>query len=87
MTINVTGWPISEKEIVAYQQRGIDKYGEKLTGIDINILDKENVELTYHVEGEPFERVRRITGYLVGTLDRWNNAKQAEERDRVKHEV
>ena len=87
MTINVTGWPISEKEITAYQQRGIDKYGEKLTGIDINILDKENVELTYHVEGEPFERVRRITGYLVGTLDRWNNAKQAEERDRVKHEV
>ena len=45
------------------------------------------MELTYHVEGEPFERVRRITGYLVGTLDRWNNAKQAEERDRVKHGV
>lgn len=32
-----------------------------------------------------FERVRRITGYLVGTLDRFNNAKRAEERDRVKH--
>ena len=36
-------------------------------------------------EGVPFERVRRITGYLVGTLDRFNNAKCAEERDRVKH--
>lgn len=36
-------------------------------------------------EGVPFERVRRITGYLVGTLDRFNNAKRAEERDRVKH--
>lgn len=35
--------------------------------------------------GVPFERVRRITGYLVGTLDRFNNAKRAEERDRVKH--
>ncbi|QQO08690.1 anaerobic ribonucleoside triphosphate reductase [Breznakiella homolactica] len=34
---------------------------------------------------EPFERIRRITGYLVGTLDRFNNAKRAEERDRVKH--
>ena len=33
----------------------------------------------------PFERIRRITGYLVGTLDRFNNAKRAEERDRVKH--
>ena len=35
--------------------------------------------------GRPFERIRRITGYLVGTLDRFNNAKRAEERDRVKH--
>lgn len=32
-----------------------------------------------------FERIRRITGYLVGTMDKWNNAKKAEERDRVKH--
>ena len=32
-----------------------------------------------------FERIRRITGYLVGTLDRFNNGKRAEERDRVKH--
>ena len=36
--------------------------------------------------GEPrFERIRRITGYLVGTMDRWNDAKTAEEKDRVKH--
>ena len=37
--------------------------------------------------GRPFERIRRITGYLVGTLDRFNNAKRAEEHDRVKHGV
>lgn len=36
-------------------------------------------------QGVPFERIRRITGYLVGTTDRFNNAKRAEERDRVKH--
>lgn len=36
-------------------------------------------------EGVKFERIRRISGYLVGTLDRWNDAKKAEERDRVKH--
>lgn len=36
-------------------------------------------------DGVPFERIRRITGYLVGTLDRFNNAKRAEVRDRVKH--
>lgn len=35
--------------------------------------------------GVCFERTRRITGYLVGNLDRFNNAKRAEERDRVKH--
>ena len=32
-----------------------------------------------------FERIRRITGYLVGTVDRFNNAKRAEVEDRVKH--
>lgn len=35
--------------------------------------------------GVKFERIRRITGYLVGTLDRFNDAKRAEERERVKH--
>lgn len=39
-------------------------------------------------DGEPnFERIRRITGYLVGTLDRFNNGKRAEEHDRVKHGI
>jgi len=36
-------------------------------------------------EGIKFERIRRITGYLVGTTDKFNNAKRAEEKDRVKH--
>ena len=36
-------------------------------------------------EGVKFERIRRITGYLVGTTDRFNDAKQHEEHDRVKH--
>ena len=39
------------------------------------------------LESNNIERIRRITGYLVGTMDRWNNAKTAEERDRVKHGV
>lgn len=42
-------------------------------------------EKTYG-KGVKFERIRRITGYLVGTLDRFNNAKRKEEADRVKHE-
>lgn len=36
-------------------------------------------------EGVKFERIRRITGYLVGTTDRWNNAKRSELSQRVKH--
>lgn len=36
-------------------------------------------------QGVPFQRIRRITGYLVGTMEKWNDAKKAEERDRVKH--
>lgn len=36
-------------------------------------------------QGIRFERIRRGTGYLVGTLDRFNDAKRAEENDRVKH--
>lgn len=38
-------------------------------------------------EGIGFERIRRITGYLVGTVDRFNNGKRAEEHDRVKHSI
>lgn len=36
-------------------------------------------------EGVGFERIRRITGYLVGTVERFNDGKKAEEADRVKH--
>ena len=51
------------------------------TGIIDNVCPKCN-----RYEGAyPFERIRRITGYLVGTMERWNDAKRAEERDRVKH--
>lgn len=45
-----------------------------------------NEHAEYFDEGK-FERLRRITGYLVGTLDRWNDAKKAEEHARVKHSV
>ena len=42
---------------------------------------------SYKFSNVPFERIRRITGYLVGTMDQWNDAKAAEERDRVKHSL
>lgn len=50
-----------------------------------NKMEKQNEILIG--EGVGFERIRRITGYLVGTLDRFNNGKRAEEHDRIKHDV
>ena len=49
-----------------------------------NIVPEQKTEQLVG-EGVGFERIRRITGYLVGTVDRFNNGTRAEERDRVKH--
>ena len=48
-------------------------------------ISKVKVEDGKVGKGIKFERIRRITGYLVGTLDRFNNGKRAEVEDRVKH--
>lgn len=86
MTVNVTGASLSQQEIDAYIKRAsTNNPGKKLTAIDINV-DGEYVDLKYTFEPMPFNRIRRVTGYLVGTLDRWNDAKKAEEHDRVKHD-
>ena len=49
----------------------------------------KNNEVSERIRGKGvgFDRIRRITGYLVGTLDRFNNGKRAEEADRVKHKI
>ena len=48
-------------------------------------MDKDVKRTKVVGDGVGFERIRRITGYLVGTLDRFNNAKKAEVSDRVTH--
>ena len=62
------------------------KYNRKLKSLDIKV-DGDFVDLSYEFEHVPFERIRRITGYLVGTLDRFNDAKRSEVNDRVKHGI
>ena len=49
-------------------------------------MEKEQVSKKVVGENVGFDRIRRITGYLVGTVDRFNNAKKCEEHDRVKHD-
>ncbi len=78
--------PLEQSEINAYIARATKKYGVEPQHIDINVCGDE-VELDYDLGARPFHRIRRITGYLVGTLDRFNNAKRAEEKDRVKHSI
>ncbi len=85
--VEVLNGEMSEDEIKEYIQYVKKKYPhETLTALTLTI-DGEFVDLHYHLQPEPIQRIRRITGYLVGTLDRFNDAKRAEERDRVKHQV
>ena len=81
----VSETPVDTVEVEQYVQRGLDRYGSGLSDMKVVILSDDEVALTYHIKQKPFERIRRITGYLVGTINRWNNAKRAEEHDRVKH--
>lgn len=85
MFIHVQGESIGEAEQKAYLTRALEKYGKELKGLEIQVDGDEAVLSYYLISPRSFERVRRITGYLVGALDRWNDAKRAEERDRVKH--
>ena len=86
INIQVHNGELPHEEIRNYIARGREKYGRNLNGIDIHV-DGDYVDLQYHITSLPFQRIRRITGYLVGTMDRFNNAKRAEEAARVKHSV
>ena len=87
MKITVVGGTISEEEQQAYIDRAIELYGDEVKELKIEAED-EFVNLSYTLKSpNPFHRLRRITGYLVSDLRSWNSAKQAEERDRVKHSI
>ena len=82
----VTNGVLPQEELNAYYQRAREVYGREPKRIAIQV-EGDEVALDYTFEAQPFERIRRITGYLVGTLDRFNNAKRAEEHDRVMHSI
>ena len=85
MKVTVSGGKMSVEEQRAYIDHLKKAHPDKIiTELEIRI-DGEFVDLKYSYEIVPFQRIRRITGYLVGTLDRFNDAKFAEIGDRVKH--
>lgn len=83
MQVNVTGGVLSQAEIDEYINRANELH-PGTTAMDIEV-DGDYVDIKYHIM--PFDRIRRITGYLVGTLDRFNDAKREEVGDRVKHGI
>ena len=87
MIIKITNGEMPYAEQQAYLKMGIEKYpNSKIRAMEINI-DGEYVDVKYIFDAIPFQRIRRITGYLVGTVDRFNDAKRSEVEDRVKHSV
>lgn len=73
---------VSMKEAAEYVKRA-----PRNTQAIVVEIDGEYANIWYHIMPVPFERIRRITGYLVGSIDRFNDAKKAEVNDRVKHAV
>lgn len=85
MKISIVGGDMTESEQQEYVKYIKHKNPDKVIKTLEIKLDGDYVDLCYEYENIPFERIRRITGYLVGTLDRFNNAKRVEVSDRVKH--
>ncbi|WP_249030245.1 anaerobic ribonucleoside-triphosphate reductase [Tannockella kyphosi] len=87
MEIEVKNGYLEQNEIDQYVAYLEDKFpNSSLKSLNI-LLDGEFVDLDYVMQPKKFERIRRITGYLVGTVDRFNDAKKAEESQRVKHDM
>ena len=85
MMILVEGGTLPEEEVKAYEDFVRNKYkDEEITLLKIKV-DGDSVDLETHKRTAGFQRIRRITGYLVGTLDRFNDGKLAEVKDRVPH--
>ena len=76
---------VSEQEITNYIDYIHEQTSEELERLEISAAQNGSVALDYTLRPPKFERIRRITGYLVGTLDRFNDAKRSEVADRVKH--
>lgn len=87
MQYTVEGGEMSEAEVQAYLHE-LRRLHPERNPTELHFrINGEFVDISYQYETIPFERIRRITGYLVGSLDRFNDAKRAEESERVKHQV
>lgn len=88
MKITVVNGEMESGEKIEYMKYVKEKYPDREIEELIITIDGDEVALETHFKQPPkFVRIRRITGYLVSSMSKWNNAKLAEEHDRVKHDV
>lgn len=87
MKVTVNGGEMPQSEIDEYVRRIRKKHTDRIINELTLTINGKYVDIQYNYDTVPFERIRRITGYLVGTLDRFNDAKKAEESQRIKHEI
>lgn len=86
MKVTVIGTPISEREIENYRELARSKFPHnEIEEIKIKV-DEDFADIDYVLTCTPFQRVRRITGYL-SNLGRFNNAKRAEVSDRLRNGI
>lgn len=78
---------LTYEEAACYVEYVRARVTDTVTELDIRESSDGGVDLNWTAHGEPFHRLRRITGYLTSDLRSWNDAKRAEERDRVKHGI
>ena len=84
MEIKFTGASMSPQEREAYAARAKKEHPDKEISMMELHIDGDNVDITYHWQSVPFERIRRITGYLSTSVN-FNNGKKAELHDRIVH--
>jgi anaerobic ribonucleoside-triphosphate reductase len=97
MNITVKGGAMSPEEKKNYADYITQKFPNcNVTELELTIVHEENgdefVDMKYVLENkpeanQPIQRLRRITGYIVPNLERWNDGKRAELADRVKHGI
>ena len=87
MKIEVKNGTLPQVEINAYVEKIKRDNPDKYIKSCVLTVDGDYVDVDFEYDTIPFERIRRITGYLVGGLDRFNDAKRSEVDDRVKHNI
>lgn len=85
--VKVYDGELTQNEINSYLEQLKREYPDRHILMAEFRVDGDYVDVRYRYESVPFHRIRRITGYLVGDVSKFNDAKRSELNDRVKHSL